>query len=124
MNRTTPAEARAVEAKAKTEAQFLREVIEMAQGFGWLVSHQRPAWTEKGWRTAIQGDPGFPDLVLTRPHPQAPRLLLIELKTERGKLTPAQQEWRSALGDAEKRDWEYYLFTPSMMDEIVETLKR
>ena len=122
MKTISPAVARWLEARAKSEAQFLREVGALLTDFGWAWHHCRPAWTEKGWRTPIQGTPGFMDIVAARALP-IPRLLLIELKTERGKLTPAQRAWRAALGAAERRDWEYYCFCPSQWGEIVEVLK-
>ena len=60
-----------------TEREFQRAVVELARLMGWRVHHTRPALTRAGeWRTPIQGDAGFPDLVLCRP----PRLILAELK--------------------------------------------
>src|SRR5262249_14461200 len=80
----------------------------IAKLYGWLVMHQRPARTAKGWRTAIQGDAGFPDLVLVRParhelvtsnssNFRPPRLLFVELKAKRGRLTDGQRQWMEAL---------------------------
>src|SRR5262249_16551074 len=73
----------------------------IAKLYGWLVMHQRPARTAKGWRTAIQGDAGFPDLVLVRPgrllRARPPRLLFVELKAKRGRLTDGQRQWMEAL---------------------------
>jgi hypothetical protein len=60
-----------------TERDFQRAVVELARLMGWRVHHTRPALTQRGrWLTPIQGDAGFPDLVLCRP----PRLVLAELK--------------------------------------------
>ena len=130
MNLTTPAEARRLEAQATTERDFTRQVIELAETMGWMVAHFRPGMTSRinkqgkhVWVTPMQGDPGFPDLVLARPDPKAPRLILAELKTERGRLTAAQQVWQEALGDAEHRDWEYYTWRPGQLDEIAGILK-
>lgn len=78
-----------------TEAAFQRQVIELAQLYGWRVAHFRPARTADGWRTAVQGDgAGFPDLVLAR----RPELIFAELKSERGRPTAAQREWLDQLG--------------------------
>lgn len=77
-----------------TETEFQNQVIEYAQMFGWRVAHFRPARTNKGWRTPIQGDPGFPDLVLARDG----HIILWELKSEKGKLTDDQRAWLGALG--------------------------
>lgn len=76
------------------ERLLLDAVVEAARALGWLVHHDRPARDRRGkWATAIQGDAGFPDLVLVRP----PRVLFVELKAERGTLTVAQQGWLEAV---------------------------
>lgn len=72
-----------------TEANFQRTVIELAQLGRWRIHHQRPARTKRGWRTAIQGHAGFPDLVLVRP----PDCLFVELKSDTGKPSPDQIAW-------------------------------
>ncbi len=73
-----------------TEAQWQRQVLELAQLGRWRVAHFRPAQTAKGWRTPVGADgAGFPDLVLTRP----PELIFAELKAEKGRTTPAQEAW-------------------------------
>mgnify|MGYP001594853267 CR=1 FL=1 len=127
---TSAAEARQIEAKGMTEREFQKQVLELAHAYGWLVFHARPGMTSRVgrdgkpvWVTPMQGDPGFPDLVLARPDPKAPRLILAELKTARGRLTAAQQVWQEALGDAEHRDWEYYTWWPSQLDEIAGVLR-
>ncbi len=77
-----------------TEAEFLRQVIELAQLRGFRVAHFRPARTAHGWRTAVAGDgKGFPDLVLVRDD----RLIFAELKAGRGKCTEEQDAWLRAL---------------------------
>lgn len=84
-----------------TEGQLIRAVIELC---GWLhltTAHFRPAWTEQGWRTAVQGDgKGFPDLVLVGPH----GVLYREAKSGRGVLEPEQRRWRDVLLAA-GQDW-------------------
>lgn len=89
-------------------------VIQTAQLYGWKVCHFRPAKTDKGWRTPIEGDKGFPDLVLARDG----EVLMPELKSQRGRLTIDQEEWGLHLGDA------YRLWRPGDIPEIVEELKR
>ena len=83
-----------------SEADLLAVVIELAQRLGWLVAHQRPAMTRRGWRTAIQGDAGFPDLILVRGATDRlpSSLLAVELKSDRGKTTAEQDEWLRVLG--------------------------
>ena len=79
-----------------TEAEFTRQVIELAKHRGWLVMHQRPARTDKGWRTAISGHAGFPDLVMVR----GGRLIFAELKVGKNKLSAAQERWLAELRNA------------------------
>jgi hypothetical protein len=91
-----------------TEAQFLAQVIQVARLFHWRPYHPALSkWSERGW----------PDLALCRP----PRLLLVELKSEKGKLTQQQREWLDDL--ARCPGVEAYLWKPSSFDEIVELLR-
>lgn len=84
--------------KAVSEAQFQQVVVAYARSCGWLVHHTRPAQNSKGqWSTPIQGHPGFPDLVLARDG----ELLLLELKSEKGRLSRAQKPWLEALKQVE-----------------------
>lgn len=76
-----------------TESQLQDAVVRCARTLGWLVHHDRPGMDRRGhWRTAIQGHPGFPDLVLVRP----PRVLFVELKSERGEISSWQEQWLDA----------------------------
>jgi Holliday junction resolvase len=81
-------------ARVNSEQAFLRRIVRLARQAGWRVFHPAPARFGKAWRTPYAGDRGFPDLVLVRP----PKVLFIELKAQRGKPTPEQQEWLTALG--------------------------
>jgi hypothetical protein len=86
------------------EADLQAAVLDTAKLLGWRVMHQRPARTKDGWRTAIEGDAGFPDLVLLRP----PRLVIAELKSAKGKVSPEQQLWLAAfreVGEIEVYEW-------------------
>ena len=74
------------------EAEFACQVIALAKLHGWRVMHQRPARTLHGWRTAVQGDAGFPDVVLLRDGV----LIVAELKADDGRLTPEQAAWLDA----------------------------
>lgn len=81
-------------AARESEASFQARVIALATACGWLVHHTRPARTAAGeWRTPVQGDAGFPDLVLVRP----PRLLFVELKAAGRMPTAEQWRWLQAL---------------------------
>jgi hypothetical protein len=77
-----------------TEAQFTDAVIDLAKYRGWMVCHFRPARTVKGWRTPVQGDKGFPDLVLARQG----QVLFVELKIGTNNLRPDQARWADQLG--------------------------
>jgi hypothetical protein len=93
-----------------TEDQFQKRVIETAKLYGWKVSHFRAALTRSGrWATPVQGHKGFPDLVLAR----AGRIIVAELKTDKGRVSPEQKEWLAALGEYGRlwrpRDWDSVL---------------
>lgn len=100
-----------------SERDFQDRVVAEAQIRGWLCAHFRPARTATGWRTAIQGDPGFPDLVLVRP----PRVLFVELKSEKGRMSPDQVRWSEGLEACD--GVETYLFRPSDSDLISRVLR-
>ena len=76
-----------------TEADFQSRVIDLARVLGYRVAHFRPARTANGWRTAMTGNPGWPDLVLLKQG----RLILAELKSEKGMLAPDQAQWQAEL---------------------------
>lgn len=96
-----------------TEGQLLDTVMELGKFHGWTVTHFRPSWTEHGWRTALSGHKGFPDLVLARNGV----VLIAELKTEKGRVTKEQQRWATAIGE------QYRLWRPSDLDQIKEELR-
>jgi len=96
-----------------TEAQFTQRVIDTAKLYGWLVTHFRPARTEKGWRTALSGDSGFVDLVMAR----AGEVIHAELKVGGGRPRPDQVSWAQALGATHR------LWYPEDWDDIVTELR-
>lgn len=77
-----------------TEAEFQSQAIQLLKCCGWRVAHFRPAQTRTGrWITPVQADgKGFFDLVAI--HQRRRLILLVELKTDAGRLTPEQQEWQ------------------------------
>ena len=81
---------------SESEADFQRAVTDALGLLGWRYCHQRPARTSRGWRTAISGDAGCPDLTCVR----GDKILWLELKTEKGRLTQEQAKWLAALGSA------------------------
>ena len=91
-----------------TEKEFQAQVTETAKLLGWKVYFT--------WRS-FHSPSGFPDLVMVR----LSRIIFAELKSEKGKVSPAQQEWLDALAGPEK--CEVYLWKPSSWDEVLEILK-
>jgi hypothetical protein len=77
-----------------TEDEWKSWVLDVARWHHWLVSHFRPARTERGWRTPLEGNAGYPDVTLAR----GGVVLIRELKSDRGRLAPEQQAWLEALG--------------------------
>lgn len=125
-----------------TEDQFQRQVIDLAHAYHWLVAHFRAARTDRGWRTPVEADAeGFPDLVLVR----GKRLIFAELKSQKGRVSAAQQGWLDSLAvvcagvaleldelrsnappnslPVEPPSVEVYVWRPSMFDEVHELLK-
>mgnify|MGYP001585176942 CR=1 FL=1 len=77
------------------EAGLQAAVIDLAHLLGWRIFHARPAQNSRGdWRTAVSADgAGFPDLVMARKGV----VIFAELKSEKGRLSPAQEAWLAAL---------------------------
>jgi hypothetical protein len=73
--------ARALLDGAMTEKAFQQAIIDLAHACGWRAYH-----THDSHKSA----PGFPDLVLVKP---GRHVLFWEVKTERGKVSAAQQTW-------------------------------
>ncbi len=87
-------------ASTMTEAELQSAVIDLAHTFGWAVAHFRAGRTGSGsWRTPVEADgSGFFDLVAVRKG----RLLLVELKSARGRLSPQQVWWHQLAKAVEK----------------------
>lgn len=83
-----PDPAPAAMVRPETEKEFQARVVALAKFRGFKVYH---TLNSRG------SEAGFPDLVLAR---RGSPLLLIELKTESGKLTAAQAEWITVLSFA------------------------
>ena len=92
---------------AITEREFMRQVSEVARIYHWRVYHP---WL------SIHSERGWPDVALCKP----PRLILAELKSERGKTTPSQDEWLALL--AACPGIEVYTWRPSDLDGIARCL--
>lgn len=95
-------------AQKMTEDELLAAILDAAKYLGWRAYHVRNS--KAG---IIQGDAGFPDLVLARKG----RVLFVELKSEKGKLTPAQWAWLDDLGSAPRA------IRPPDLDGFLESLR-
>ena len=105
-----------------SESEFQQTVVELARALGWIVGFTHDA---------RKSEPGEPDLRMV--HKEQGRVLFIELKSEKRKLTkgrwnkagtrwlPGQQDWAEALDACP--GVESYLFRPSDWDEIEAVLK-
>ena len=82
-----------------TEKELQAAVLKLSHVLGYMTYHTFDS---------RRSQPGFPDLVLVRPHDG--RLLMIELKSARGRLTPEQEQWVEALTATRA---EVYVFRPS-----------
>ena len=78
-----------------SEREFKNSIVTLAQDLGWLVHHDLPAMNRRGkWATHIQGDSGFPDLVLLN---SKGVLVFAELKTDVGVVRKTQERWLERL---------------------------
>ncbi len=89
--------------RAISEKEFLQQVIDLAHLTGWLCYHTHDS------RRSCKG---FPDLILVR----GTQLLAAELKSEKGRLSPAQQQWLDALSAA---GVEVAVWRPSDLDGAI-----
>lgn len=98
------------------EAEFQKQIIDLAALRKWRVVHFRPARVIRGgresWRTPVEGHNGFVDLVLAR----GGVVLHCELKTASGRLSVEQLAWRDAIGSS------WRLWRPADWDSIVSEL--
>jgi hypothetical protein len=101
---------------SSSEKDFQKAVTDALNALGWRWCHSRPARTSKGWRTALSGDAGYPDITAVR----RDRVVFIELKTERGRLTEEQGVWLADLGAAGA---EVFCWRPSDWPEIEKALR-
>jgi len=89
------------------EKQFAAQIRDLAIILNWRYYH---TWN------SLHSASGYPDVTLVR----GSRLILAELKTDKGKVTPQQQGWLDALKETKA---EVYLWRPADFDNILEILK-
>ena len=103
-------------AKDAPEAILQSQVITLAKMNGFRVHHSRPVQQANGrWLTAITGDAGFVDLVLAH---RDRGVIFIELKADKGKLTPGQAMWAHEL----MPHVEYWLVRPADLEKLAKRL--
>jgi hypothetical protein len=102
-----------------TEAEFLGQVIALAELLGYHAAHFRPALTSRGWRTPVQGSlgKGFPDLVLVSARRR--RVVFAELKRDKAHLSDEQVTVLEVLRLAGA---EVHVWRPKDWDEIAAIL--
>lgn len=102
-----------------SERVWQEQVVQLAELHGWQWAHWRAARTEHGWRTPVSGTlgEGFPDLLLI--HERDRRLLLVELKSDTGRLSAPQQYVHACLKAA---GLDVHVWRPRDWDQVVATL--
>lgn len=99
-----------------SEASFLQQVKALAYLHGWDCHHAQPSMTRTG-RYITTGAAGFPDLLLAH---KVKGLLFAELKTEKGKISIAQEHWLTILHPHA----ECYIWRPSDLNFIATRLSQ
>lgn len=123
MTRALPAEVRRSLGRVKarvgaSELDLKRVTMRYALDHHWRRFHPLPAIVGSGRTiTPFEGEPGFPDLTLVRDR----RLILAELKDERGAEGDEQQKWSALLRQVP--GVEVYLWRPRHWDEIRRALR-
>lgn len=95
-----------------TEDELLQAITEAATLYGWRWTH-----TRRSDKAQIMGHPGVPDLLLAKNG----RVMFLELKTEKGRITPDQQAWIDALMTTLTGAW---VVRPSSLDFMLRVLAR
>ena len=85
--------------RGRPEGELQDQIVERLQAFGYLVAYFRPAKVMRGgvekYETPVGGDgAGWPDVVAV--HPATGKALVLELKSEDGRVAEAQLEWLRA----------------------------
>jgi len=112
--------------RALSEADFQRQVTDLATALGWSWAHFRALQNRRGmWQVPVEGPlgVGWPDLVLLRVRDR--RLVFAELKRELGQATASQAATLAGLGELSNglggSMLEAHLWRPSDLREPIET---
>jgi hypothetical protein len=100
-----------------SEAAWQAQVLDLATICGWHVLHVRPGRTVHGYRVPVTGDlgRGWPDVLLARE-----RIVIAELKSASGQLTPDQARVHDLLRAAGVA---VFVWTPDDLDAVMEVLR-
>ena len=99
------------------EKIFQDAIVNLAKYLGWMVFHPLTVQGSNGrWRTALQGDPGFPDLVLAH---RDRGVIFVELKSSIGRVSDLQMKWIETLRAAGA---EVYVWRPRDLKEAQQIL--
>jgi hypothetical protein len=90
-----------------SEKAFMADVVTLARQLGWLVYHTHDS---------RRSEPGYPDLTMVR----GGRVVVAELKAEKGKPTEAQAKWLAAFREARVPA---FVWRPADWPGIVEVLE-
>jgi hypothetical protein len=96
--------------EAMTEVELQRAVVEAATLHGWLWYHTHDS---------RRSNAGFPDLILI--HPKHHWLLVVELKSMKGRTSAHQRQWLEAFSSIER--WSVSIWTPADLDRALEVLR-
>lgn len=105
-----------------TEKAFEHQVIQYARLMGWRIWKDRATNRRRrcascgAWSAGARNPAGLPDLILIR----RPRLVWVELKAERGRLSDDQRAW---IEDLRASGQECYLWRPSEWRKVEEKLR-
>lgn len=100
------------------EKDFGHQLEHLLRLFGWRWKHDLPALYRDGrMATTFSGDRGFPDYIAVR----GARLLVAEIKNERGRLTRDQADWLDALRNVTAV--ETHLWRPDDLPNIKDILR-
>jgi hypothetical protein len=91
-----------------TEADLQSRIVDVAKMNGWRIYHTYDS---------RRSNPGFPDLCMVR----GERLVFMELKADKGKVSPDQVMWLAALSMTHA---EVYLVYPRHMQEVADLLSK
>lgn len=94
-----------------SEKEFQQQVVDAARRLGWRCFHTYDS---------RRSEPGFPDLLCVRDG----ELIVAELKSERGRLSPAQQRWIAGFREVQyQRGVRVFVWKPSDWEQIERVLR-